>query len=95
ETPLLKNFYKNNKDICDLEVYAVCMDTAWKDMKNYIRKNETSWINVNGFYSMTPDFRELYDVHSSPVMFLLDERKYIIAKRLLSEQMETFIRQRE
>lgn len=95
ETPLLKNFYKNNKDIFDLEVYAVCMDTSWKDMKNYIRKNETSWINVNGFYSMTPDFRELYDVHSSPVMFLLDERKYIIAKRLLSEQMETFIRQRE
>jgi thiol-disulfide isomerase/thioredoxin len=95
ETPLLRDFYKNNKETYDLEVYAVCMDTSWKDMKTYIRKNETIWINVNGFYSMTPDFRELYDVHSSPVMFLLDKKKTIIAKRLLSEQMETYIRQRE
>lgn len=95
ETPLLRDFYKNNKETFNLEVYAVCMDTSWKDMKTYIRKNETSWINVNGFYSMTPDFRELYDVHSSPVMFLLDKKKTIIAKRLLSDQMETYIRQRE
>jgi hypothetical protein len=42
---------------------------------------------------MTPDFRELYDVHSSPVMFLLDRNKKIIAKRLLSAQMESFIKQ--
>jgi thiol-disulfide isomerase/thioredoxin len=95
ETPLLHEFYKNNKDIFNLEVYAVCMDTSWKDMKNYIIKNGTTWINVNGFYSMTPDFRQLYDVHSSPVMFLLDRKKNIIAKRLLSDQMEAFIRQRE
>ena len=95
ETPLLRDFYNNYKETFDFEVYAVCMDTSWKDMKTYIRKNKTTWINVNGFYSMTPDFRELYDVHSSPVMFLLDEKKKIIAKRLLSEQMDTFIRQRE
>lgn len=95
ETPLLKEFYKNNKEIFNLEVYAVCMDTSWKDMKSYIKKNGTAWINVNGFYSMTPDFRQLYDVHSSPVMFLLDRKKTIIAKRLLTEQMEAFIRQRE
>lgn len=95
ETPLLKEFYKNNKEIFNLAVYAVCMDTSWKDMKDYIKKNGTTWINVNGFYSMTPDFRQLYDVHSSPVMFLLDRKKTIIAKRLLSDQMEAFIRQRE
>lgn len=93
ETPLLRDFYLKEKGLHNLEVYAVCMDTSWKDMKQYIRKNELSWINVNGFYSMTPDFRELYDVHSSPVMFLLDRNKKIIAKRLLSAQMESFIEQ--
>ena len=56
-------------------------------MKNYILKNQTNWINVNGFYSMTSDFREVYDVHSSPVMYLLDRNKVIIAKRVLTEQM--------
>lgn len=87
ETPLLRDLYTTKKADYDFEVYAVCMDTSWKDMKTYIRKNETIWVNVNGFYSMTPDFRELYDVHSSPVMLLLDENKNIIAKRILTAQM--------
>lgn len=95
ETPLLLDFYQKEKETFNLEVYAVCMDTSWSDMKKYIQKNKTTWINVNGFYSMTPDFRELYDVHSSPVMFLLDRKKTIIAKRLLTTQMEEFIRQHE
>jgi peroxiredoxin len=87
ETPLLKDFYEKNRLQYDLEVYAVCMDTSWKEMKSYILKNQTKWINVNGFYSMTSDFREVYDVHSSPVMYLLDRNKIIIAKRVLTEQM--------
>lgn len=91
ETPLLKDFYTKNKDLLNLEVYAVCMDTSWKDMKNYINKNQTSWINVNGFYSITQDFRDIYDVHSSPVMYLLDKNKMILAKRVLTEQMSSIL----
>jgi thiol-disulfide isomerase/thioredoxin len=91
ETPLLKDFYTKNKDLLNLEVYAVCMDTSWKDMKNYIIRNQTSWINVNGFYSITEDFREIYDVHSSPVMYLLDKNKVIVAKRVLTEQMSSIL----
>ena len=91
ETPMLLELYQKKKETYNLEVYAVCMDTSWTDMKRYIQKNKTTWLNVNGFYSMTPDFRELYDVHSSPVMFLLDRKKNIIAKRLLTAQMEEFI----
>jgi thiol-disulfide isomerase/thioredoxin len=93
ETPILKDFYANNKLNYNLEVYAVCMDTSWKDMKEYIRQNDTKWINVNGFYSMTPDFRELYDVRTSPVMYLLDREKKIIAKRVLTEQMREIIQE--
>ena len=93
ETPLLKDLYSKSKADLGLEVYAVCMDTSWVEMKKYIQKNTTSWINVNGFYSLTPDFRELYDVNTSPVMFLLDKKKNIIAKRILTTQMEAFINQ--
>ncbi len=94
ETPILIDFYEKNRQQYDLEVYAVCMDTSWKDMKNYIIKNKTKWINVNGFYSMTADFREVYDVHSSPVMYLLDQDKRIIAKRVLTEQMAGILNNR-
>ncbi|MCB9016688.1 MAG: DUF5106 domain-containing protein [Lentimicrobiaceae bacterium] len=94
ETPLLRSFYEKNKQQFNLEVYAVCMDTSWNDMKKYIRANNMSWVNVNGFYSMTADFRELYDVHSSPVMYLLDGNKKIIAKKLLTEQMSAFLSKR-
>lgn len=93
ETPLLRDLYSKRKDEIGLQVFAVCMDTSWVEMKKYIRLNNTSWINVNGFYSLTPDFRELYDVNTSPVMFLLDKKKNIIAKRILTTQMEAFINQ--
>lgn len=92
ETPLLKAFYDEYSRKYDFEVYAVCMDTSWKSMKQYILKNKMNWINVNGYYSVTSDFRELYDVHSSPVMYLLDEDKKIIAKRILTDQMKEIIR---
>lgn len=91
ETPLLKKFYDEYRDLYEVEIYAVCMDTSWKSMKQYIIKNNMNWINVNGYYSMTPDFRELYDVHSSPVMYLLDEKKTIIAKRILTDQIKTLL----
>ena len=87
ETPLLVDFYNKNRMQYNLEVYGVCMDTSWKEMKKYIIQNKLNWLNVNGFYSMTPDFREMYDVHSSPVMYLLDQNKKIIAKRVLTERM--------
>lgn len=92
--PLLRDFYLKSHKELDFEVYAVCMDTSWSDMKNYIKKNQLPWINVNGFYSVTSDFRELYDVHSSPVLFVLDREKKIIAKRILTAQIEAFLNQR-
>lgn len=91
ETPLMTSFYNEYRNKYSFEVYAICMDTSWKDMKAYIRKNEMNWINVNGYFSMSGDFRELYDVHSSPVMFLLDEHKKIIAKRVLTDQMKAIL----
>jgi len=91
ETPVLVDFYNKNKLNFDVEVYAVCMDTSFTNMKAYIISNKMNFINVNGFYSVTPDFRELYDVHSSPVMYLLDKNKKIIAKRLLTAGMSDFL----
>lgn len=95
ETQVLVDFYNKFKDNYNFEVYAVCMDTSWKNMKAYILKNKMCWINVNGYYSMTPDFRELYDVHTSPVMYMIDENKKIIAKRVLTDQMKAIMEKLE
>jgi hypothetical protein len=37
------------------------------------------------------NFRKLYDIYSTPVIYLLDENKKILAKRLNIEQIKEFI----
>jgi peroxiredoxin len=95
ESPRLKAFYAEKSRIYDLEVYAVCIDTSFASWKKYIRENSLTWINVNGYLSLTQDFHDLYDVHSSPVMYLLDEKKTIIAKHILTDQIPEIIERRE
>lgn len=91
EVPKLKEMVDKMKDQYDIGVYAVCTDTNMKEMKSYIRKNNMNFINVNGPRAYTPFFKDLYDIYSTPVIYLLDEKKTIIAKRLLSDQLEGFI----
>jgi len=94
ETPKLKEFYQLYNQKYGLRVYAVCMDTSMVVWKDYITDNGLDWINVNGYRSYAGDFRELYDVHSSPVIYLLNSDKTIIAKKILTDQLEAIL-QRE
>jgi hypothetical protein len=41
------------------------------------------------------NFRKLYDIYSTPVLYLLDENKKILAKRINVEQLTEFIKERE
>jgi len=91
EMPVLKDFYDSSHDSLDFEVYAVCIDTSITAWKSYIREHNPDWINVNGYRSLTPDFHDLYDIRSSPVMYLLDENKVIIAKRILTGQIREIL----
>lgn len=91
ETPKLKKFYEEKGDEYGLEVFAICTDTSYSKMKKYIRQNELEWINVNGPRSLTGDYHDDYDIYSTPVMYLLDEKKVIIAKRILTDQLMDFI----
>lgn len=90
EGPKLKKFYDENKVKYDIEVYGVCSDTNMVKMKDYIRKNDYKWINVNGPRSLTPNYHDVYDIYSTPVIYVLDDKKVIIAKRLPTEQLEKF-----
>ena len=95
EVPVLKEFYKNYKEIYDLEIYGVCCDTSFTTMKKYMLEKQLDWINVNGYYSASGDFHDTYDIYSTPVMYLLNEEKEIIAKRLLTKELQMFIERLE
>ncbi|MBN1651818.1 MAG: redoxin domain-containing protein [Bacteroidales bacterium] len=91
ETPKLRDFYLKYAKKFNLEVYAVCADANLKEMKNYMAKHKLTWINVNGSLSYTQDFHELYNVYSTPYIFVLDKDKTIIAKQINSDQLFDFI----
>ncbi len=89
EVEEINKLYKRN-DV-DLKIFAVNTDTTFSKWKDYIRKNELDWIHVNGNISLTGDYHELYDIYSTPVIYLLDQQKAIVAKRLAADKIPAVI----
>lgn len=92
-TPKVKEFYEKNKDELDLGMFAVGTQTedkkqVWLD---FIKDKELNWINVSDPEQKTA-YKYLYDIYSTPVIYLLDRNKKIIAKRLEIDQVEDFLR---
>ena len=92
EVPKVVDFYNKKKAELGLEIFAVCTDTSMVEMKKFIRKNNMPFINVDGPRAITPHFAEVYDIYSTPVIYVLDEKKIIIAKRIDAEQIEEIIK---
>jgi peroxiredoxin len=86
ETPKLNEVYKKYKND-GVEVYAVDIDRDRKKWVEFINKNQLHWINV-----YDPDyyvsFKQLYDIYSTPVMYVLNEKKEIMFKRIGVEQFD-------
>lgn len=65
-------------------------DEGWikfiKDKKLF----DPAWYNVRDSHNHT-DFKITYDIYSTPVMYVLDENKTIIAKRITIEQIAEFL----
>lgn len=96
EMPEVVKFYDEFHTKYDLEIYGVSGDTSLVKWKNYVKKNNMKWINVNGHLRLSgPGYHTLYDINSTPVMYLLDENKKIIAKRVLTDQIRGLIERRE
>lgn len=91
-TPKVKEFYDKFKDELDVEVYAVQTNAEeHEEWIKYIKENKLDWINVEDPEQKTA-YKYLYDIYSTPVIYLLDKDKKIIAKRLGAEDLEGFIR---
>jgi thiol-disulfide isomerase/thioredoxin len=92
ETPKLVDFYNKNKIKFDLELFAVDVDTSLQEMQNFIKEFKTPWVTVNGQRSYTKEhFSKLYYAETTPTLYILDDKKKIIAKRPPIDKIEGFL----
>ena len=89
EIPKLYEYYNTVRDK-GVEVFAVYTQNDEVEWKKFIEDHNIDWINVYDKYRFT-NFRNLYDIYSTPVIYILDKNKKIIAKRIGVEQIEKFI----
>lgn len=93
KTPKLKDLYERYKEH-DVKVFAVNTEADRERWLTYVERNNLNdWINVNDPTNRS-NFRDKYDIYSIPLVFLLDENKEIIAKRIGIEQVEDIISQK-
>lgn len=90
ETPKLSEFYTKNKTKFNVEVYAVSTDSSMAKMKDYMKEMNMKWITVNGPRTYVGSYHELYDAMTTPSLFILDDKKKIIGKKIPAEKLEDF-----
>lgn len=91
ETPKLVNFYNAHRTKFDVEVFAVSADSSMKKMRDYIKEMKMPWITVNGPRSYVGSYQKLYDAAQTPSVYIIDNRKKIIAKKPPIEKLEDFL----
>jgi len=88
-TPKLKAYYEKAKSQ-GVEVFAVCTTSNKPEWTKYIEENGLTWIN-----GWDPDrashFDYFYNVQSTPMIYILDRNKKIIAKKLSVDDIPSFI----
>ena len=87
---IYKDLYLPLKDK-GVDIFAVCTQNKKDDwLKAIIEYKLLDWTNVWD-PSVTSNFRSLYDIYSTPVIYILDPTKHIIAKRLDVESSLKFL----
>ncbi len=87
--PILKKYY-NKTDRDSLEVFAIYIGTDLNHWKDYVNENNFNWINLADPGNST-NFRVLYDIHSTPVIYLLNKNHIIEAKRISVKDIKEII----
>lgn len=88
-TPKLKEIYNKYKTK-DIEVFAVCTQDNREEWEAYIADNEIDWIN-GWDPSRSTHFDFFYNVSATPLIYILDKDKIIIAKKIGVENIESFL----
>jgi|694.fasta_scaffold105056_3 peroxiredoxin len=88
EIPQLAQVYPKLKPL-GVTIYSIATiaEEERDHWKEFIRVNGLDFINVADYLG----YRTLYDISSTPVIYILDANKKIIAKRIGVDQLEDFI----
>ena len=90
ETPKVKEVIDSYADK-GVKVYAVCTEFDEDMWKEFIIKQETdNWINVIDLENKS-NFRGKYNIMGTPRLYLLDEKKKIIAKQIDSKALNQIL----
>lgn len=88
--PKLREEYDKHLKAKGVTVYSVNIEDNEEKWKKFIRDNKLEWINVHDKFKKY-FLRDLFDIYSTPVIYLLDDQKIIKAKRIDVEQIDGFI----
>lgn len=88
-TPKVKAYYDKAKSK-GVKVFAVCSEVEIDKWKAYIRENKLDWINVAD-PKLQNNFRQEFDILTTPQIFILDKDKKIVAKKIDEENMEKIL----
>lgn len=92
KTPVLLEYFDKAKAAGKkIEVFAVGTEFETEEWIEYIKENDLHWTNASDNPQYPNGFRDFYDIFSTPVIYVLDKNKTIVAKRLDVEQLEEFI----
>lgn len=84
--PLVKEVVDARKDKADIVVYSAITETDREPWVKFIKTNKLDFINVADL-ELQNTFRTVYDITSTPKVFILDRQKKILANRLGAEQL--------
>ena len=93
EMPKIKTWYDRVKkeENRNFEVVAIVTTQEEEPWKKYVNDNGFDWVNVMDYYGRS-NFRYWYNIYSTPVVYLLDKDRKIIAKRVDVETLEDIMK---
>jgi thiol-disulfide isomerase/thioredoxin len=90
ETPKVVNFLNNTT--FDVAVYAVSADSSLSKMNKYVKDMKMEkFVTTCFYYSAVGHYQSLYDAETTPTLYVLDDKKKIIAKKLPAERLQEFL----
>ena len=105
ETPDLYKFYKDSLSKFDVAVWAIYMNKSVDKLPDlnrhankyfdFIKKNELNYPGWHNLWNPFDQYRDNYDVNSTPTLFLIDEKRNILAKRISFRQCYQLIEEIE
>ncbi|OWY23592.1 DUF5106 domain-containing protein [Sphingobacteriales bacterium UPWRP_1] len=89
EMPDIVALHEKYKDK-GVTILGICTRVELDEIKKFVAEYKLPWNNLWDPYNRTK-FRDLYDIYSTPTIYVLDKDKKIIAKRLDPKQVDEML----